>query len=195
MRVTARVEKGGDAKAVLQPTLDAIYSRLGEYIYSDDGGKLPQTAAALMDKRGVTVAAAESLTGGLVCSMLVDVPGMSAHLKEGVVAYSNEAKVRLGVLPETLEKYTAVSEQTALELAKAVRLRAGTDIGVSTTGVAGPGPDSDGNPEGLAFAGISTKDGERAVRIETGGSRDRIRYYTALCAIDEIRKYLKERAD
>jgi nicotinamide-nucleotide amidase len=110
----------------------------------------------LLREREETVALAESLTGGLVGSLLTDVPGSSDYLDRGTVAYSNDAKLEaLGVRRESLDAHGAVSEAVAVEMARGARDRAGTDWGVSTTGIAGPTGGSDRKPVGLVFVGVA----------------------------------------
>ena len=108
---------------------------------------------------GLTIAAAESCTGGMFGAALTDIPGISAVFDRSLVTYSNQAKIdELGVRPETLEQYGAVSEQTALEMAEGVRKKAGTDIGISVTGIAGPDGGTEEKHVGLVFIGLSFGD-------------------------------------
>lgn len=112
----------------------------------------------ILKNKGLTLAIAESLTGGLVCSCICEVSGASAVLLEGIVSYTDESKVtRLGVDIRTIETHTSVSPETAKEMAQGVRKNLSADIGISTTGVAGPDEtDGNGNPRGLVYIGIST---------------------------------------
>lgn len=191
LRVTARTKLNEDPSGMIEPVIAQICDRLGEGVYSTDNEEMPQVVAKLLKQKRKTVAIAESLTGGAVCSEMVNVPGMSQYLLEGVVTYTNEAKERLGVSHETLTRYSAVSQQVAVEMAKCVRTRAGANIGLSTTGVAGPGTDANGNPEGLIYIGISDVNGDRAIRIESGWERRRIRHMAMLSALNELRKSLQ----
>jgi len=136
----------------------------------------------------ITVATCESCTGGLLSSAFVDVPGSSSVFLEGVVTYSNEAKVRLGVDRETLGKYGAVSEEVALQMAKAVKMRAGADIGISTTGIAGPGGGTAEKPVGLVYTAIITDNDEKVYKLNLEGSRDEVRKST----VEFIKERLKE---
>ncbi|MDH7507856.1 MAG: nicotinamide-nucleotide amidohydrolase family protein [Methanomassiliicoccales archaeon] len=116
-------------------------------------------------KKGKTIAVAESMTGGLVASLITDVPGSSDYFVGGVVAYSNEMKTKLlGVKPSTLEKFGAVSEQTAMEMAKGVREITGAGIGSSLTGIAGPGGGTDKKPVGLVYCAVDLGDDIGEVR-------------------------------
>jgi len=139
-------------------------------------------------EKNITVAAAESCTGGLLSSAFVDIPGSSAVLLEGVVTYSNEAKVRLGVDKETLILHGAVSEEVALLMAKAVKKRAGATIGLSTTGIAGPGGGSDEKPVGLVYTAIAGDDFEKVYKLNLSGNRTQIRCATVQFVTDKIKE-------
>lgn len=135
-------------------------------------------------RAGLSIAAAESCTGGLIAKEITDVPGSSAVFGLGVVSYSNTAKEAvLGVKAETLEKYGAVSEQTAREMASAVRAAAGADIAVSTTGVAGPAS-AEGKPVGTVYIGISTAEKCYASAFVFSGNRANIRMLAAKMALN-----------
>ncbi len=129
-------------------------------------------------EKNIAVSAAESCTGGLLSSAFVDIPGSSDIFLEGVVTYSNEAKVRLGVNADTLKEYGAVSEQVALQMANSVKLRAGADIGLSTTGIAGPGGGSAEKPVGLVYAAIVGNGFEKVYKLNFDGDRTSVRQQT-----------------
>lgn len=190
VRVTASYEQGENPDFLLSPVVQEIEKRLGDSVYSETGEGLHQVVARLLKKKGKTISVAESITGGLICSDLVEVPGMSKHLLEGIVTYTNDAKIRLGVLPETLKEHTAVSKETAIEMARCIKVRSGADYGLSATGVAGPGPDADGNPEGLYYIGIVCDGFERSYEFKQGGIRSRLRTMACLSALNELRKEL-----
>lgn len=125
--------------------------------------------------RGLTIATAESLTGGAVCAALVDVPGASAAVRGGVVSYHRDVKVALlGVDPERLAIHGAVDPEVAAQMAAGARAATGADVAVATTGVAGPEP-HDGQPVGTVWIGIATAGGATAVLHRFAGDRDRIR--------------------
>ena len=150
---------------------------------------MEEAAGRALTERGLTVATAESCTGGLVAARLVNYPGISAALGEAHVTYANEAKVKYcGVKPETLAVYGAVSEQTAAEMAAGLRTRSGADIAVSTTGIAGPGGGTAEKPVGLVYVGCADARGVRVERLMLSGSRERIRSLAALRALDMIRR-------
>lgn len=191
LRVTARLGEGEDPQTLIQPVVDRIAERLGDCVYSTDNESMQQALARQLARRQATLALAESLTGGMICDHLVDIPGMSKHLLEGVVTYTLPAKERLGVSPAVLAAHTAVSGEVALEMAQAVRQRAGSDWGLATTGVAGPGPDENGKEEGLYYIGICGPAGfSLALEKRAGRGRDRIRRHACLTAMNELRKLL-----
>ncbi len=191
LRVTARTKIGEDPNPLLQPVIDAIVERLGDAVYSTDDESLPQVCAKLLQASGATIAIAESLTGGAIASEFTEIPGISDRFREGIVCYSDEAKCRLGVPQATLDAHTAVSEETAIAMARVVRERAGTIWGVATTGVAGPGPNAIGQPEGLYFIAVSGPGGDTCQRFDSGaGGRARTRRSATLAAFDMLRKRL-----
>ncbi|MCZ7645154.1 MAG: nicotinamide-nucleotide amidohydrolase family protein [Planctomycetota bacterium] len=140
--------------------------------------------------RGLTLALAESCTAGLVAAALGEVPGLSKTFLEGAVTYSNEAKTRAcGVKPETLKAHGAVSAETAAELAEGIRKRAGADIGLSVTGIAGPDGGTDEKPVGLVFFGIATPAGVTVERrVMAGQERNVFRERAMMLALDFIRR-------
>ena len=141
-------------------------------------------------KKNITVAAAESCTGGLLSSAFVDVPGSSDIFLEGVVTYSNDAKVRLGVDSSALKEYGAVSEQVALQMAKAVKNRAGSMVGISTTGIAGPGGGSAEKPVGLVYTAIVTDNSENVYKLNLSGDRSSVRRQTVDFMINKLYEML-----
>lgn len=140
--------------------------------YLEGQNQLEVQVGDLLRVSGLTLAAAESCTGGLVGHRITNVPGSSEYYLGSITAYAYEAKVRLlGVSWDTLEKYGAVSQETALEMAAGVRQALGADIGVSVTGIAGPGGGTPEKPVGLTWIGLSTPDGNRAWSFVWHGSR------------------------
>lgn len=192
LRVTARGTSEADALVKVMPVVEAIRGVLGGCVYAvvDSGeSSMEEAAGRELTARGLTVATAESCTGGLVAAKLVNYPGISAALGEAHVTYANEAKIKYcGVKPETLQKYGAVSEQTAREMARGLRERSGADIAVATTGIAGPGGGTKEKPVGLVYVGCADAQGVRVERLTLGGSRERIRQLAALKALDMVRQ-------
>jgi len=129
-----------------------------------------------LGRAGLTVAIAESCTGGRICDRLTDVPGSSEHFKGGIVAYSNDSKVKfLGVSHETLKAHGAVSEECAVEMASGVARAFEADVGISVTGIAGPGGATPSKPVGLVFIGIAMKKEQAAFRYLFDGDRRSIK--------------------
>lgn len=155
VRLTASGMNAHHNTQLLDRYENIIKQRLEDHIFSYSQQTLLETVAAYMIDHHFTVSCAESCTAGMICSELASVPGISESLLLGVVSYSNEAKMNvLHVKKETLEKYGAVSEQTAAEMCENVRKLAGSDIGVSTTGIAGPDGGTPEKPVGLVYTGI-----------------------------------------
>ncbi|MFZ3071930.1 MAG: CinA family protein [Thermodesulfobacteriota bacterium] len=143
-------------------------------------------------KKGLTIAVAESCTGGLLSSVLTNVPESSTWFKGGVVAYTNEVKKRiLGVKAGTLKKYGAVSEETALELAKGVREKLKTDIGISVTGLAGPGGGTKKTPVGTIFIGVDDGKETLVKRLNLKGSRVKIKKKAVQAALRFLKGLLR----
>ena len=139
------------------------------------GDVIGRTAALLMEK-GAWLSAAESLTGGLLASAIVGVPGASRWFTEGCVTYTDGAKInRLRVPSDVISRHTAVSFETARAMAEGSLLTSGSDLAVSTTGVAGPGPDDAGHPEGLVYVGAASRHGSAVRELHLEGDRLGIR--------------------
>ncbi len=146
-----------------------------------------EEVGALLAERGETLAVAESLTGGLVTSLITDVPGSSRYLLEGVVAYANESKMAtLGVSEATLIAHGAVSEEVAIEMAKGVRQRSGAVWGISTTGIAGPTGETEDKPLGLVYIGVAGPLGAHAVRHVFDGDRLGVKKASAEAALLQL---------
>jgi nicotinamide-nucleotide amidase len=140
---------------------------------------------------GMTLALAESCTGGLLAAKLTEIPGISAVFDRGVVTYSNRSKMEtLGVKQETLDQYGAVSEQTAKEMAAGIRGVSSTDLGISVTGIAGPDGGTQEKPVGTVYIALAHKNGIDSKKLELWGNRNRIRSVTCLHAFDMLRRYL-----
>lgn len=170
-----------------------VCDALDDRIYSDSDVSLEETLVSFLSSNGLKIATAESCTGGLVSSAIVSVPGASEVFYEGVVTYSNGAKMeRLGVLPDTLEEFGAVSEQTAMEMAKGL-LSENVDVGVSTTGIAGPTGSTWNKPVGLVYVGLAYR-GEKPIakRFVFPGGREQVRQSAKNSALFTVLHYLKE---
>lgn len=145
----------------------------------------------LLIKNKLTISTAESCTGGMVAAWLINYPGISEAFLEGAVTYSNEAKMkRLGVKKETLDKYGAVSPETAGEMAQGIARTSGTDIGLSTTGIAGPGGGTPQKPVGLVFLGLCIKGRVKTRELRLTGDRQSIRSEAAFQILNWLREEL-----
>jgi len=146
----------------------------------------------LLKEKGLTISTAESCTGGLIAKKITDVPGSSAVYMGSVIAYDNSIKSQfLDVSEDTLRKFGAVSEQTAGEMANAIQEKFKTDIGVSTTGIAGPGGGTDTKPVGTICFGFKIRDHEHTVTRIISGNRERVRIFSSVYAINYLREFLK----
>lgn len=189
VRVTAKAETVQKAEQLLTPAVDEVRGILGDVVYGVDVGSLEQAVAQVLTARGLTLSVAESCTGGLLSARITDVPGASRFYKGGACTYCNEIKIKLlGVKPETLERYTAVSVQTAGEMACGIARTCGTDIGIGITGYAGPDGGEDGTPVGTIHIGLYHA-GETQVRtICSPRGRKTARRDAANHALDMILK-------
>ena len=191
LRVCAKAENEETAEKMCDDIIERIRkTKVGQFIYGVDVSSIENALLILLQQKHLTLACAESCTGGLIAKRLTDISGASQVFLGGCVTYNNEAKMKLlGVSAKTLEKYTAVSAQTAIEMARGARDALGADIGVSTTGVAGPAPDPTSNePVGTVYIGISTQDGDNAVKLSLSDQRNRdyIRFVASSRAMNEI---------
>ena len=167
-----------------------LYNRISEFIIGEDDDRIENTIYECLNsgEKPLTISTAESCTGGMIASKLIEVPGISENFIEGIVSYSNEAKIkRLKVKKETLEKYGAVSEEVAREMLAGLK----TDIGISTTGIAGPGGGTKDKPVGLVYIGIKVKDEVKIFKRELKGDRNKIRQRAMMHALYNLLKILK----
>jgi nicotinamide-nucleotide amidase len=191
IRITARYPKGGAYEDVISPVEGEIRKRLGNKVYSSENKSLAETVADMLLQSGITIAIAESCTGGLISARLTEISGISSVFNRGVISYSNESKVRnLNVKLETLQSFGAVSRETAMEMADGIRVLSGTDLGLSVTGIAGPDGGSAEKPVGLVYIGLADENGTDCKEFRLWGSRNRIRNVAALHAFDMVRRKL-----
>lgn len=188
-RITARAESIEEARALIAPVESEVRRRLGEAVFGADSDTLEQTVLELLRRRGLTLAVAESCTGGGLAYRLTSVPGSSEVFLGGVVSYANEVKVGvLGVEADVLTREGAVSELVARQMAQGVRRLTGADIGVGITGIAGPGGGSPEKPIGLVYVGFSGPLKESVEELRLSGSRETIRLRSISAALDLIRR-------
>ena len=187
LRITARAATAELAVEMCDKMIEVVKgTAVAPYIYDIDSPSIEDTAIRRLRQQGMTVSCAESCTGGLVAKRLTDVAGCSDVFMGGCVTYANEVKVNLlGVDPDTLAQYGAVSEQVALQMARGVRERLGTDVGIATTGIAGPGGGTPEKPVGTVWIAISTKEGDRARLLQLSSKRERA-YLRTLAANQAI---------
>lgn len=191
LRVTAKEKNEEKCEALINPKCEEIKSILGEYIYGEGETSLDTVVAELLCKKKLSISTAESCTGGMVAATLISYPGISDVFKEGAVTYSNEAKMkRLGVKEETLNNFGAVSEETAREMAEGISREAKTDIGISTTGIAGPGGGTEEKPVGLVYIGVCIKGNIIVEKFNFTGDREAVRKKATMNALNILRKEL-----
>lgn len=195
IRITARAESESEARMACEEYADKIIgTEAGGFLYGIDVGTIENAVVIALHEKKLTLSAAESCTGGLIAKRVTDISGCSDVFFGGCVTYTNEVKHKLiGVSEETLERFGAVSYQTACEMARGVRLATGSDIGVSATGIAGPTGGSAQTPVGTVFIGISTKNGEeyRRLSLSPMRSREYIRQASATNAFDMVLRAIR----
>ncbi|MBC5996316.1 competence/damage-inducible protein A [Romboutsia ilealis] len=188
LRITAKATSKEEAINLINPVVHKIQDKVGKYIYSDDDISLEDTVAKILVSKNLTIGVAESCTGGMVSSNLINYPGISSVFMEGCVTYSNEAKMKsLGVKKETLDKFGAVSEETAKEMAEGIAKRHNTNIGLSTTGIAGPEGGSEEKPVGLVYLGIYINGKTMVKRYVFNGNRQQIRLRATKTILNDLR--------
>ncbi len=170
-----------------------LKDRLGKHIYAFGNVEMEEVVGKLLKEKGLTLSTAESSTGGLISSRIVNVPGSSAYMKGGIVAYSNEIKQEiLGVKEETLRRFGAVSEETAKEMVLGVKKLFNTDIAVSDTGIAGPTGATQTKPLGLHYIGFYNRGDVKVYKVIQKGERNDVRLYISQYGLNLIRLTLME---
>ena len=188
-RVTAKADTPEQCETLLEPVVEKICGLLGEDVYGVDVDSLEQVVGDGLRQRGLTLAVAESCTGGLLSKRITDIPGCSDYYLGGVCSYANSVKMNmLGVKKETLDAVGAVSPEVAEQMAEGVARALGADIGVGTTGIAGPGGGTDDKPVGLVYISVWYKGQHFTRKMQSMNGRDRIRMQAASTALDLIRR-------
>jgi nicotinamide-nucleotide amidase len=188
LHLTAQARSAEEADAVLDVAVRQLQDVLGPSVYSVDGRTLEAVVGALLRERKLTIAAAESCSGGLLMSRLTDVPGSSDYVDRGVVCYSNQSKVDLaGVPPPLIAEHGAVSEPVAQAMAEGIRARAGTSIGVGITGIAGPGGGTPAKPVGTVCIAVASDEETRVRTFQFLGSREMVKFQSAQSALNMTR--------
>ena len=188
-RVTAKADTPEQCETLLEPVVEKICGLLGEDVYGVDVDSLEQVVGDGLRQRGLTLAVAESCTGGLLSKRITDIPGCSDYYLGGVCSYANSVKMNvLGVKKETLDTVGAVSPEVAEQMAEGVARALGADVGVGTTGIAGPGGGTDDKPVGLVYISVWYKGQHFTRKMQSMNGRDRIRMQAASTALDLIRR-------
>lgn len=191
VQLTASARSREEAEALLDKVSAELEEKLGHSVFSFRGETMEEVVGLRLSLGGYTIAIAESCTGGLIAERLTDVPGSSKYFIEGVVAYSNDAKTRtLGVEPMLLLEHGAVSGPVAEAMAEGVRKRAGTDFGLSVTGIAGPDGGTDDKPVGLVYIALVDDVQTQHRRLVFPGDRSLIRWRASQAALDLLRRRL-----
>ncbi len=190
IKVSAVSEGEKSAKKIAKPVIKEIKGRFSEKIYAiDDGPSLSETVFELLKGNALTLATAESCTGGLIASRIVDLPGASEVFKEGFITYSNKAKrARLGVKKSTLNKYGAVSEETVKEMARGGAFFSKADVCVAVSGIAGPDGGTEEKPVGTVFVGCCIKGKTVISECHFKGDRNEVREQAVTEALALIRR-------
>ena len=194
LRITGQGKTENEAIERSKPLINYIYKNANKHIYGDKKNHtLSERVGKLLIQNKKTIATAESCTGGLIANTITDIPGSSAYILGGIVSYSNSMKVKqLGVLDEDLIKFGAVSKNVALQMARGVAETTGADIGISTTGIAGPSGGSDAKPVGTVWIGYYSKEQHFAVKALFTKDRFVNKQRTMIVALEIIRRCLSD---
>jgi nicotinamide-nucleotide amidase len=193
LRLTAKASSVNAASGLLGKMEKEIRNIVGTYIFAADENTMESTIGILLRENDKTIAVAESCTGGLIGHRLTEIPGSSAYFRYGIVSYSNEAKQQiLGVPPQLLEQYGAVSGEVAKAMAEGVRkMYSSAAIGLAVTGIAGPDGGSSHKPVGTTYIAISTSKGQHVEKLSLRGPRRIIKKRASQAALDLVRRYLQ----
>lgn len=188
-RITAKTKSLQEANTLINHIVKIMYDRFGDNIYGEDNFTLEKCVINLLQEKELTLACAESCTGGMVMSRLVNCSGASKVLLEGLVTYSNSSKInRLGIKRETLDTFGAVSSEVAAEMAEAVAKSSHASIGISTTGIAGPNNSDTNKPVGLVYIGIYFNNNTIVKKFNILGDREKVRTVTTTRLLDALRR-------
>ena len=191
VRVTAKTDNKNEANYIIDRMIEKIRGILGENIYGYDDDTIEGTINKLLQRNKKSIAIAESCTGGLVSDRLTNIPGASDSYVNGVVSYSNDAKIKiLGVKEDTINNYGAVSNETAAEMAVGIKDISKTDIGLSITGIAGPDGGTREKPIGLCYIGLAFKNDVYTYEFYFNGNRMKIKSNASTKALDILRRFL-----
>ena len=193
LHLTACCAARADAETALDRAVEQVKAVMGLHVYSTDGRGLEDVLGEMLAARKLTIAVAESCTGGLIASRLTDVPGSSRYVERGVVTYSNASKIELlGVPEEMIAANGAVSEPVADAMAAAVRTRSHVDVGVGVTGIAGPDGGTPDKPVGTVCIAAASAAGTRVRTFRFVGGREMVKFQASQAALDMVRRMLLE---
>ncbi|MFH1139326.1 MAG: competence/damage-inducible protein A [Pseudomonadota bacterium] len=193
--VTVRAPNREKADAALARIEAQVRERLGQWVVALDGANLEEMVGRRLTEKGLTLAVAESCTGGQISQRLTSVSGASLYFERGLVVYSNQAKEELlGVPAEALAAHGAVSAEIAVLMAEGVRKRSGTDLGLASTGIAGPTGGTPDKPVGTVYLALAAPEGTHVKRFNFSGRRDQVTSLTSETAINWLRRYLSDDA-
>ena len=188
LRITAKAKSVEEAKELIKPMSDEMKRRFGQSLYATGETSIEEVVSKMLVENNLKIAVAESCTGGMVSASLINYPGISSVFMEGCVTYSNEAKMKsLGVKKETLDVYGAVSDKCAKEMASGVAARYNTNIGIATTGIAGPGGGTDEKPVGLVYFGIYINGKVISKKYVFNGDRQGVRERATRTILNDLR--------
>lgn len=191
LRITAKATSVAEVGERIKEVEQQLRSRAGKYIYGADDEELEHVVGLLLTERKLRIAVAESCTGGLIADRITDVSGSSNYFERGLITYSNESKiVELGVPLSLIEKFGAVSREVAEAMAFGIRTKSNVDIGISTTGIAGPTGGSVEKPVGLVWIGYSDKQETLALKFNFGDDRRRVKERASQAALELVRRKL-----
>jgi nicotinamide-nucleotide amidase len=191
LHLSARASSAAIVDRALDAAVGRVVGAIGADVYSTDGRALERVVGDLLVARGMHIAVAESCTGGLITSRLTDVPGSSRYVEQSVITYSNAAKTELlGVPPELLEAYGAVSEPVAMAMAVGIQVRARSEVGVGVTGIAGPTGGTPEKPIGMVVVAAVTPDDRRCRTFRFYGEREHVKFQASQAALDMVRRLL-----
>jgi nicotinamide-nucleotide amidase len=192
-RITARANNTNEALKLIASSEIEMRKQLNKYIYTTDEKELEEIIVELLNTYNQTISVAESCTGGLFASMLVNCPGVSKVFKDGKIVYSNESKIReLGVDKDSIDIYGAVSKQVVKEMALGIKERSQSDIGMAISGIAGPSGGTEDKPVGLVYIAIAYKDQTFIKRLQLNGNRMKVRTNAAKQGLIFLYQVLKE---
>ena len=188
LRITAKAKSVEEAKELIKPMSDEMKRRFGQSLYATGETSIEEVVSKMLVENNLKIAVAESCTGGMVSASLINYPGISSGFMEGCVTYSNEAKMKsLGVKKETLDVYGAVSDKCAKEMASGVAARYNTNIGIATTGIAGPDGLTDEKPVGLVYFGIYINGKVISKKYVFNGDRQGVRERATRTILNDLR--------